>query len=73
MFDGRTNLSLQVAEEVKRHFPGQVYATVIPRNVRLSEAPSHGKPVLAYDPWSRGTEAYRALAQEMTAKHHLSK
>lgn len=73
MFDSRTNLSLQVAEEVKRHFPGQVYATVIPRNVRLSEAPSHGKPVLAYDPWSRGTEAYRALAQEMTAKHHLSK
>ena len=50
MFDGRTNLSLQVAEEVKRHFPGQVYATVIPRNVRLSEAPSHGVPVLAYDP-----------------------
>ena len=64
MFDGRTNLSLQVAEEVKRHFPGQVYATVIPRNVRLSEAPSHGKPVLAYDPWSRGTEAYKALADE---------
>ena len=50
MFDSRTNLSLQVAEEVKRHFPGQVYATVIPRNVRLSEAPSHGKPVSAYDP-----------------------
>ena len=50
MFDSRTNLSLQVAEEVKRHFPGQVYATVIPRNVRLSEAPSHGKPISAYDP-----------------------
>ena len=69
MFDSRTNLSLQVAEEVKRHFPGQVYATVIPRNVRLSEAPSHGKPVLDYDPWSRGTEAYRALAEEIAAKY----
>ena len=67
MFDSRTNLSLQVAEEVKRHFPGQVYATVIPRNVRLSEAPSHGKPINAYDPYSRGAEAYRLLAEEMTA------
>lgn len=69
MFDSRTNLSLQVAEEVKRHFPGQVYATVIPRNVRLSEAPSHGKPITAYDPYSRGCEAYTALAQEMIAIH----
>ena len=69
MFDSRTNLSLQVAEEVKRHFPGQVYATVIPRNVRLSEAPSHGKPVSAYDPYSRGAEAYAALAQEIAAIH----
>lgn len=69
MYDGRTNLSMQVAEEVKRHFPGQVYATVIPRNVRLSEAPSHGKPVLSYDPWSRGTEAYMALAQEVLANN----
>lgn len=65
MYDGRTNLSLQVAEEVKRHFPGQVYATVIPRNVRLSEAPSHGKPVSAYDSLSRGAEAYEALAHEV--------
>ena len=65
MFDGRTNLSLQVAEEVKRHFPGQVYAPVIPRNARLSEAPSHGKPVLAYDSLSRGAEAYEALAKEV--------
>ena len=64
MFDGRTNLSLQVAEEVKRHFPGKVYASVIPRNVRLSEAPSHGKPICAYDPLSRGAEAYAALAEE---------
>ena len=69
MFDSRTNLSLQVAEEVKRHFTGQVYATVIPRNVRLSEAPSHGKPITAYDPYSRGAEAYRNLAEEMVAIH----
>jgi len=69
MFDSRTNLSLQVAEEVKRHFPGQVYATVIPRNVRLSEAPSHGKPIQAYDPYSRGAEAYAALAQEIISLH----
>ena len=68
MFDSRTNLSLQVAEEVKRHFPGQVYATVIPRNVRLSEAPSHGKPITAYDAYSRGAEAYRLLAEEMIAR-----
>ena len=64
MFDGRTNLALQVAEEVKPYFPGKVYATVIPRNVRLSEAPSHGKPITAYDRSSRGAEAYTALAAE---------
>ncbi len=64
MFDGRTNLALQVAEEVKHYFPGKVYATVIPRNVRLSEAPSHGKPITAYDRSSRGTEAYTAFAAE---------
>ena len=69
MYDGRTNLSLQVAEEVKRHFPGQVYATVIPRNVRLSEAPSHGKPICAYDSLSRGAEAYTALAQEVMGQN----
>jgi len=67
MYDSRTNLSMQVAEEVKRHFPGQVYATVIPRNVRLSEAPSHGKPIDVYDPYSRGAEAYAALAGEVIA------
>jgi chromosome partitioning protein len=65
MFDSRTNLSVQVAEEVKRFFPGKVYATFIPRNVRLSEAPSHGKPILAYDRLSRGAEAYEALAAEV--------
>ena len=64
MFDGRTNLALQVAEEVKHYFPGKVYATVIPRNVRLSEAPSHGKPITSYDRSSRGAEAYTALAAE---------
>ena len=64
MFDGRTNLALQVAEEVKRYFPGKVYSTVIPRNVRLSEAPSHGKPINYYDRTSRGAEAYSDLANE---------
>ena len=68
MFDGRTNLALQVAEEVKHYFPGKVYATVIPRNVRLSEAPSHGKPITAYDRSSRGAEAYTALAKEFLSK-----
>lgn len=72
MYDGRTNLSLQVAEEVKRHFPGKVYSTVVPRNVRLSEAPSHGKPVLAYDRYSRGSEAYLALASELLGKNPKS-
>ena len=65
MFDGRTNLSLQVAEEVKHYFPGKVYASVIPRNIRLSEAPSHGKPITAYDRASRGADAYTALATEL--------
>ena len=68
MFDGRTNLALQVAEEVKHYFPGKVYATVIPRNVRLSEAPSHGKPINAYDRACRGSEAYAALAAEFLKK-----
>ena len=72
MYDGRTNLSLQVAEEVKRHFPGKVYASVIPRNVRLSEAPSHGVPVSVYDPLSRGAEAYEALAREFLTRNPLS-
>ena len=70
MFDGRTNLALQVAEEVKHYFPGKVYATVIPRNVRLSEAPSHGKPITAYDRSSRGAEAYTALAAEFLKKQN---
>lgn len=68
MYDGRTNFSAQVAQEVRRHFPGKVYATVIPRNVRLAEAPSHGLPVTAYDRTSRGAQAYRAMAEEIKAK-----
>lgn len=70
MYDGRTNLSMQVAEEVKRYFPGKVYASVIPRNVRLSEAPSHGRPISAYDRLSRGAEAYESLAREFYGKNH---
>lgn len=69
MYDARTNLAMQVAEEVKRYFPGKVYATVVPRNVRLSEAPSHGKPINAYDKTSRGAEAYDALAREFLRKN----
>ncbi len=69
MYDGRTSLSLQVAEEIKRYFPGKVFASVIPRNVRLAEAPSHGKPVSAYDRLSRGAEAYEGLAKEFFAKN----
>ena len=65
MFDGRTNFSTQVAQEVRHHFPGKVFATVIPRNVRLAEAPSHGLPVTAYDRHSRGAQAYRAMAEEL--------
>jgi chromosome partitioning protein len=69
MFDGRTNLSLQVANEVKKYFKRSVFKTVIPRNVRLSEAPSHYKPVLAYDRASRGSQAYVELAREIIANN----
>ena len=65
MFDGRTNFSTQVAQEVRRHFPGKVFATVIPRNIRLAEAPSHGLPVTAYDRSSKGAISYRAVAEEI--------
>ncbi|MGI6030005.1 MAG: ParA family protein [Eubacteriales bacterium] len=68
MYDGRTNLSLQVVEEVKNYFPQKVYHTVIPRNIRLSEAPSFGKPIIDYDKNSKGTQAYRALAEELLKK-----
>jgi chromosome partitioning protein len=65
MFDQRTRLSTQVVDEVRRHFPERTFETVIPRSVRLSEAPSHGKPVLEYEPTSRGAGAYADLAQEV--------
>ena len=68
MFDGRTNFSTQVAQEVRRHFPGKVFVTAIPRNIRLAEAPSHGMPVTAYDRSSKGAVAYRAVAEEFKAK-----
>ena len=64
MFDGRTNLSIQVVEEVKKYFGRKVYTTVIPRNVRLAEAPSYGLPIVEYDPRSTGAEAYREFAEE---------
>lgn len=65
MFDSRTNLAIQIAQEIKRFFPRQVYHTVIPRNVRLAEAPSHSKPVLAYDRYSKGCASYIRLAEEI--------
>ncbi len=64
MFDGRTNLSIQVVDEVKNYFKGKVYTTIIPRNVRLAEAPSHGRPIIHYDIKSKGAEAYTELAEE---------
>jgi chromosome partitioning protein len=65
MFDARTNLSIQVVDQVKRHFNKEIYRTIIPRNVRLSEAPSHGKPIVIYDPKSKGAEFYSDLAVEV--------
>ena len=71
MFDGRTNFSAQVAPEVRKHFPGKVFASVVPRNIRLAEAPSHGLPVTAYDRLSRGARAYKDMAEEI--KRRLGK
>ena len=65
MFDARTNLSIQVVDEVKRYFRNKVYRTIIPRNVRLSEAPSYGLPIILYDPKSKGAECYMELAEEV--------
>ncbi|MDP4125544.1 MAG: AAA family ATPase [Bacillota bacterium] len=65
MFDARTNLAIQVVDEVKKYFPKKVFKTIISRNVRLSEAPSHGKPINSYDTRSRGAEVYRELAKEV--------
>jgi chromosome partitioning protein len=65
MFDSRNNLSRQVSEEIRTHFPRETFKTVIPRNVRLSEAPSHGKPIILYDIASRGAVSYLELAREL--------
>lgn len=65
MLDARTNLGIQVIEEVKKYFRDKVYKTIIPRNIRLSEAPSHGEPIIIYDPKSRGAEVYLELAKEV--------
>lgn len=69
MYDGRTNLATQVVEEVKKHFGDRVYRTAVPRNVRLSEAPSHGIPITAYDKLCRGAQAYSAVADEFLEKN----
>jgi len=68
MMDSRTTLSNQVHEEIKRHFPGRVFETTIPRNIRLAEAPSHGLPVGVYDKFSKGSRAYKALAKEVAGR-----
>lgn len=67
MYDGRTNLSIQVLDEIKKYFPDKLYKTVIPRNVRLSEAPSYGEPIIKYDKLSKGAVAYSELASEVIA------
>lgn len=69
MLDSRTNLGLEIVEEIRKYFKEKVYDTIIPRLIRLSEAPSHGKPIIAYDPKSRGAEAYLNLAKEVIAKN----
>ena len=68
MYDARLSVAVQVKTEVARYFGDKVFAEMVPRNVRLSEAPSHGKPVLLYDPQARGTDAYRKLAEEIMAR-----
>ena len=73
MLDGRTNLGLQVVDQVKKHFKKAVFATMIPRNVRLGEAPSHGEPICLYDPKSSGAMAYEALAKEVLARNKKKK
>ena len=72
MYDGRTNLAKQVVEEVRTHLPDKVFQTLIPRSVRLSEAPSFGKPIFAYDNTSSGATAYRELAAEVIKRFDLA-
>ena len=69
MFDGRTTLAADVVEQVREHFGETTYRTIIPRTVRLSEAPSYGEPIEAFDPMSRGAIAYRELAREFRRRH----
>ena len=69
MFDSRANLSIEVIEEIRSYFKDKVYTTIVPRLIRLAEAPSHGKPILAYDPKSRGTQAYLNLAKEVIERN----
>ena len=69
MYDSRTNLSQQVLDEVKKHFPDKVFSQPIPRNVRLSEAPSYGQPIIKYDITSKGAEAYFALSREIISNN----
>ena len=73
MFDGRANLARQVVEEVRRYFPQRIFNTLIPRNVRLSEAPSHGELIAEYDPHCRGAKAYAALAEEVLQREEIPK
>jgi chromosome partitioning protein len=68
MYDSRNNLTAQVEEEVRGHFKGTVFKTIVPRNVRLSEAPSHGKPIMLYDAKSTGTQSYLKLAEEVMTR-----
>jgi chromosome partitioning protein len=72
MFDERTNLSQQVRENLRSFFNDKLFTTTIPRNIRLAEAPSHGKPVMVYDPKSKGAEAYQELAIELLKRHGVS-
>src|SRR5690348_2604696 len=72
MFDARNNLARQVMKDVQGNLPGQVYETVIPRNVRLSEAPSHGRPAILYDIESKGAQSYLQLAEEMLSRHRAA-
>ena len=69
MFDARTNLSAQVVENVKEHVEQHIYETIIPRNIRLAEAPCYGEPITVYDKRSSGAEAYRALAKEVISRN----